>query len=255
MAFIDRIDAVNRVIHPSDSLAPVYGANYGMDEYFRSALRQVDALEVLAGMHMGKSLTKVNAIADFACHYGRLVRALRIALPTTQILACDIDNEAISFCAREFKAQPFYTAWSEEPPYVPQVEMLVCISLLTHTRKTYFEYVLNLWARMIPPGGLVVFTYLGDRFISAWEAGEMAHYGPATADDNVRVARDFRANGHAFHGYRTPYSETEYGVGFLSDETVKASVAKSGNFVLLEMRPGPANDFGQDVAVARRLSL
>ena len=252
MSFVERLDSINRVIHPSDALAPVYSAQYGLDEYFRSALRQVDALDALTDIHIGKPLNELRAIADFACHYGRLVRALRVAAPEAQIYACDIDIEALSFCKRELKAQTFYSGWSETAAEIPQVDLLVCVSLFTHTRKAFFEQTIDLWSRMVRPGGLMVFTYLGDNFIKSWEAGEMAHYGTATEEERARTAADFRANGHAFHGYRTPYSETEYGVGFLSTETVKSTLAKNGDLVLLELRQGPSNEFGQDVAIVRR---
>jgi len=255
VTFIDRIESVNRVIHPSDSLAPVYTAQYGLDEYFRSALRQVDALDALTSVHMGRPLGELYAIADFACHYGRLLRGLRVAAPQAQLYACDIDTQALAFCKREFDAKTFHTAWSTVPRDLPKVELLVCVSLLTHTRLTFFEQMIDLWANMLTPGGILLFTFLGERFVDSWAAGEMAHYGAASPEDGARVAAEFRANGHAFHGYRTPYSESEYGVGFLSKETVTSKLSKSDAFVLLELREGPMNEFGQDVAVAHRRTL
>jgi SAM-dependent methyltransferase len=203
-------------------------------------------------VHMGRSLGELNAIADFACHYGRLIRALRIAAPNTTLYGCDIDTQALAFCKSEFNAQPFHTAWSDSARDIPQVDLLVCVSLLTHTKVVFFDQMLALWGRMINPCGLLVFTFLGDRFLKSWASGEMAHYGAATADEMRKVSEDFYADGHAFHGYRTPYSETEYGVGFLSADLVKTAIAKSRDFVLLELRDGPMNEFGQDVAVAYR---
>lgn len=253
MSFVDRIDSVVRTIHPNDALAPVYTAQYGIDEYFRSALRQVDALEALSYVHMGKSLGELTAMADFACHYGRLLRALRVAAPNAELFACDIDTEALAFCKKEFRAQAFYSAWTPSSPVnPPEVDLLVCISLLTHTRKDFFLDMLKLWERMVRPGGLLLFTFLGEDFVESWKKGEMAHYGPATPEQIEEVAASFEKEQHAFHGYRTPYSETEYGIGFLSTDTIKRSIAQTDSFVLLELRRGTGNEFGQDVAVAVR---
>lgn len=253
MSFVDRVDSVVRTIHPNDALAPVYIAQYGIDEYFRSALRQVDALEALSYVHAGRSIGELSAIADFACHYGRLLRALRIAAPDAELYACDIDTEALAFCKREFRAQPFYSAWTPASPVnPPEVDLLVCISLLTHTRKSFFLDMLKLWERMVKPGGLLLFTFLGEGFVKSWKAGEMAHYGPATQEQIDEVSASFERDQHAFHGYRTPYSETEYGIGFLSTETIKRSIAETEAFVLLELRHGAPNEFGQDVAVVKR---
>jgi SAM-dependent methyltransferase len=244
---------LNKTIHANDALAPVYQAQYGIEAYFDSALRQVEALNALCLAHLGAPVTALTAIADFACHYGRLLRALRATAPDTALIACDIDREALDFCAKEFRAQAFYSAWSPSTLVeLPTVDLLVCVSLLTHTRHSFFMDTLHLWERMVRPGGLLVFTFLGKGFIQSWEAGQMAHYGPATPADIIRVSQDFAASGHAFHSYPTPYSETEYGVGFLSEDVILDALRAHGGFELLEIRPGPNNEFGQDVAVVRR---
>ena len=80
----------------------------------------------------------------------------------------------------------------------------------------------------------------------------MAHYGPATPEDIVRVSAEFMYAGHAFHSYPTGYSPTEYGVGFLSEEFVIQTLATHAELDLVEIQPGSINGFGQDLAIVRR---
>jgi len=245
---------INRTVHLNDALAPVYQAQYGPDEYFTSALRQLDLLDGICRTHLGRPLSELACIADFACHYGRLLRVLRVAAPKAKLLACDIDDTALEFCAQQFSAEAFRSAWSpqDDPRASGEVNLLVCISLVTHTRLNFFSDVLTLWRNMARPGGVIVFTFLGSHFIKSWQSGGMAHYGPATPDDIAQTAAAYARDGHAFHSYPTPYSGTEYGVGFLSEEIVKREIAKHRDLQLVELRAGPDNGFGQDVAIIQR---
>ncbi len=256
LSFLSLYPTLNKTIHPSDSLAPVYRAQYSIDEYFNSALRQLDIFNDICLEKMGKGLGELSSIADFACHYGRMIRALRPAAPQATVLACDIDNGALEFCAGEFSAKPFHTAWtpahSEDPP---KADLVICLSLVTHTRLPFFTDVLELWRRMVTPGGLLLFTFLGANYMRSWQAGEMAHYGPATPEDIARGSAQFAKERHAFHSYMTSYSDTEYGVGFMDEGIVAEKVRALPDMELLEIRPGASNGFGQDLAIVRRKAV
>ena len=80
---------------------------------------------------------------------------------------------------------------------------------------------------MLSPGGLLLFTFLGEEFADKWIGGQLDHYAPAPIDKSVVQARiaEFRESGHTFHGYRTPYSDAEeYGIGFLNKDLVQAEL-------------------------------
>jgi SAM-dependent methyltransferase len=253
MTYVSLLPVINRVIHPSDALAPVYQKQYGNEEYFRSALGQLDIFDQICRQYIGSPLSDVRTIADFACHYGRLTRALRVAAPEAQLVACDIDEAALEFCGRQFSAERFHSAWSpEQDAAPPSVDLLICLSLVTHTRLGFFTQILELWRRMLRPGGLLIFTFLGGQFLRSWQAGEMAHYGPASSDEIAIVSREFMRNGHAFHGYPTAYSSTEYGIGFLSEELMANEIRGHTDLEILEIRRGPDNGFGQDLVIARK---
>ena len=48
----------------------------------------------------------VRRVLDFGCGHGRVMRVLKAALPDADLVACDIDEDALSFCAETFGAQP-----------------------------------------------------------------------------------------------------------------------------------------------------
>jgi hypothetical protein len=92
------IDSLNKVISPKDSLYPAYVQLGLPNEYILGGLRQLDFIDSLLSKSAGEQLKDCRSIPDYACHYGRLIRCLRPALPAGKLYACDIDEQAVSFC-------------------------------------------------------------------------------------------------------------------------------------------------------------
>jgi SAM-dependent methyltransferase len=248
---------INRTISPNDALYPVYKKARNERQYFLSGLRQLKSFDAMLQEYCGKRLTECESIVDFACHYGRVLRCLRAALSKGKLYACDIDREAVDFCVREFDCLPLYESWNvEETVPVEQHEFLFCVSLLTHTRKDYFSRVLKRWEEMLSPGGLLLFTFLGEGFTDKWVAGELDHYVSTPIDRSAMQERivQFRESGHTFYGYPSPYSQSgEYGIGFLSTELIQRELCNHSGFQLQAFVPAAKNNFGQDLAVVRRI--
>lgn len=257
MSFMRLESAVSRVVSPNDTLYPIYEKQYAPEVYFQSGLYQMDALEALLRRHSNRGLEDLTAIADFACHYGRLLRAFRVAAPVASLYAYDISDDVIEFCARELGCVAAKTDWEPEKVVVPApCDLVICISLLTHTKRDFLPRVLSLWNRMLKPGGMLCFTYLGDGFMTEWAENRMAHYcpldRPPTAEQKAKVLSDFARDRHAFHGYATDYSEGDYGVGFHSEDIIRADLAAFPDLEFRETLHGPNNAFGQDLAVVTK---
>lgn len=251
--------SLNKVISPNDSVYPVYQSQNIVENYFTSGLRQLDNIDALLREYAKIKLTDCQSIADYACHYGRLLRCFRAALPHATLRACDIDPAAVNFCVQEFNCTPYQVDWSAGAPSAEN-DLVTCISLVTHTQKDFFSRVLGAWKRMLKPGGLLLFTYLGERYIDEWLAGKMEHYGsknlgPALDGSLKREkAAEFRKLGHTFCGFCTSYSDAdEYGIGFMSTEIVIQEVKKHPTLEFLESSSGFENCFGQDLAIVRKL--
>lgn len=245
---------MDRTVAPHDSLYGVYAREGNVEHYFASAARQVEQLDALLAAHCRKTLAGIDSIADYACHYGRLLRALRAARPDARLYAYDIDPDAVEFCVRRFHCIGRVAGWKADVPGdVGRHELLVAASLLTHTGLDFFHRVLALWRALLAPGGLLCFTYLGRDYLERWRDGELAHYGPV--ESSVREARiaDFQREGHAFAGFGTFYSDAdEYGVGFLDESVVRAAIARHDDLEYLGSLRGDDNPFNQDLAVVRR---
>lgn len=243
-----------RTVSPRDLLYPVYAATYGAEAYFKSGRQQVDAIAAYLERYTGDTLAELRCIGDYACHYGRLLRWLRVRAPEATLIAYDIDPEAVRFCSDHFGAVPVRTDWNmmTAAPAPGAQELLICSSLLTHTSEVFARRALAIWERMLTPGGLLVFTYLGGALAEAWASGDLPHYGTYPGGERERVLNDLAHRGHAFAGRPTPFSTRgEYGIGFLTDHRVGALVAEAG-LELRELTPASGNVFGQDVAVTTK---
>ncbi|HEV3456588.1 MAG TPA: twitch domain-containing radical SAM protein, partial [Thermoanaerobaculia bacterium] len=243
---------VNRTVSARDVILAGFEA-VGAGSYFSLAAAQLAEIDARLRQHGHPGLAGSRAIADFACHYGRMTRVLRAALPHAAVYACDIDRDAVRFCAGELGALPVVTGWRPDEDSLPaELDAVVCVSLLTHTPREHWRRTLRAWAGMLRPGGVVAFTFLSDCHLDAWLAGTMEHYGSYSSEQRAAAARAAREAGFGFAALTSGYGgEPFYGVAFASRETVRQEVAAAG-LELLDL-PAEANaTFGQDLALARK---
>ncbi len=254
-SFASLLRDMDRTVAPRDSLYGVYARGGNVEHYFTSAVHQVEQLDTLLSTHCRRTLAQVDSIADYACHYGRLLRALRAARPDARLYAYDIDPDAVAFCVRRFHCVGRVIGWdADAPDDAGRHQLLVAASLLTHTGRDFFHRVLALWRALLAPGGLMCFTYLGRGYLERWRDGALAHYGPVEPAVREARIRDFERDGHAFAGFGTFYSSAdEYGVGFLDESVVRAAVDAHDDLEYLGTLDGDDNPFNQDLAVVRRL--
>ncbi len=248
----DALQRVNRTVSPRDVIFPGFEAARP-DAYFTSAVSQLDEIDALLRQHGHAGLAGSRAVADFACHFGRMTRALRVALPHSAVYACDIDADAVRFCAGELGALPVVTSWRPDEQRLPEdLDAVVCVSLLTHTPLAHWRRALRAWARMLRPGGVAAFTYLSERRVAAWLDAEMEHYGTYPQEARAATAHAVREHGFGFVALTSEYGgEAFYGIAFATPEVVEREVAAAG--LELVVLPADTNAvFGQDLALVRR---
>lgn len=239
---------VNATISAGDAIMRVTG---DIALYLRSGESVVDAIESILRKHGHEGLGDSRAVADFASHYGRITRVLRARTPQGVVYACDIDRDALAFCERELGAVPVITGWRPDEDDLPHdVDVIVCISLLTHTPLDHWRRTLRAWQRMLRPGGIVVFTFLSETYFDSWRAGAMEMYGDYSPRQREEAVRAFGEDGFAACVYQGADYGGQYGVAFARSEIVRAEVAGAG-LELLDLEEQSAS-FGQSVVAARK---
>jgi MoaA/NifB/PqqE/SkfB family radical SAM enzyme/SAM-dependent methyltransferase len=248
----DLVQRVNRTISPRDALFGGFESSQA-GAYFSSAASQLAAIDALLRQHGHPGLAGSRAVADFACHYGRLTRALRAALPHAAVYACDIDRGAVQFCAAELGAVPVVTGWLHDESWLPcGLDAVICVSLLTHTPLEHWRRALRAWARMLRPGGCAAFTFLSEKHLEAWMAGAMEHYGSYSREQRDATVRGVREEGWGFAALPNAYGgEPLYGIAFVKSDIVRRELAAAGLEVLvLAAEVDPV--FSQDLALVRK---
>ena len=247
----DLLEHVNRTVSPNDLIFPGF-ESAAKDAYFTSAAQHVADIDALLRASGDLGLHDAVAVADVGSHYGRMTRALRAALPSAAIYACDIDPHAVRFCADELGALPVVIGWEPEGDVLPAgLDAIVCFSLLTHTTLRHWRSSLRAWARMLRPGGVAAFTYLADRRLSAWHAGEMAHYGDYSSEARAEVERAVAETGFGFAPLTSGYGgQPFYGITFVTPQTVAREIEAAGLEIVA--LPSDSPSFGQELALVRK---
>lgn len=248
----EMLERVNRTVSSRDAtFAGFEAAQPGA--YFSSAASQLAAVDAQLWEHGHPGVAGWRAVADFACHYGRVTRALRAALPHAAVYACDIDRDAVRFCADQLGALPAVTGWRPDEDGLPgDLDAVLCVSLLTHTPLEHWRRALRAWAHMLRSGGVAAFTFLSDAHLDPWLGGAMEHYGSYPREVRETTARACRAAGCGFAALTSGYGgEPKYGVAFVAADVVRREIAAAG-LELLALPAEASPIFGQDLALARK---
>jgi SAM-dependent methyltransferase len=140
---------------------------------------------VWAGMSAIRSIEQARAavngsdprtILDLPSGYGRVLRFLRVAHPGAEIVACDLNAEAVRFCARQFRSEPRpSTRDLDQISFEQRFDLIWCGSLLTHLNEADTRSFIALLRRSLSSDGVAVVTTHGEHRASepdgVWEAG------------------------------------------------------------------------------------
>jgi len=247
---------VDRAVHPADMMFVGYRKLGSPQQYFRSGASDAEFLSGIFRRHGEVPRLRAPSIGDYGCHYGRVMRHLAGCFPGARITAYDVDRSAVEYCAAQFGAKPVHVDWLEGklPDANARHDLLICLSVLTHTDRAFAERAVGFWARLVRRGGLIAFTYLGPGMLDMWVGGtRLDHYGRVPQEQKIRVADSFAQCGHAFVGFPSRMSERlQFGIGFLGDTEVRRLTEQAG-FRIVESIGHERSPFAQDTIVARRL--
>ena len=154
---------------------------------------------IAAALHAGgRDWADVTACLDFACGYGRVLRWLAQRIPPGQITACDVDRQAVRFCAAEFGAEPLFSLADFRAVTFPRRYDLILVgSLFTHLPIARGRDLLAVLAETTAPAGLLIFTTQGESCLD-----RLASYGPEFAGLEPAFREGVAGDGAYFAPYR-----------------------------------------------------
>ena len=187
------------------------------DRYFIVGRQALDT--VLRFMRVA-SIENPGSILDLPCGHGRVLRFLREQFPDASITACDLDVDAVDFCADTFGARPVYsTADLADVSLQGEYDVIWCGSLVTHLHADQWRVLLRLLADHLRESGLLVFTTHGRFHAGRLRSGQttmgLSEWAAKT------VVADYERSGFGFHSY--PGQEA-YGISLSSAPWVCAQV-------------------------------
>jgi len=206
------IPNVIQAVSPSDVMyrsSPEY--------YFRLG-RQ--AMETIQGSVALVGLSKIERILDMPSGHGRVLRFLRATYPHARIDACDIDVDAVDFCARTFDARPVYSTPNlAAVPLTESYDLIWCGSLLTHVHADQWRAVLELFGEHLREGGLMISTTHGRYHAGRLRSKETKR---GLSDWAVKaVLSDYDRFGFGFQNYS---GQEGYGISLSSAPWVCAQI-------------------------------
>jgi SAM-dependent methyltransferase len=231
--------AVTGAIHPDDDMK--HPDDVDGTHYARVSRSAIDAIERALGA-AGRSFADVGSCLDMPCGYGRVLRLLAQQIAPDRITACDINRQAIRFCAQEFGVAPLRSTPSLADMRLGRHDLIWCGSLVTHLDERRVGELLGSFADALKPGGIAIVT------IHA-EPPTTGEFAPRHAE----IERALREHGH-FH---VPYDGALFDYGHAwhtPDHVSRAFAAASGDAVRLVSHHPRGWDAHQDVLAYRRES-
>ncbi len=189
--------------------------------YFKVGLSAIHCIDEVLARAGSKN---VEAILDFPCGSGRVMRFLRQRFPAARITACELATGPVQFCVRTFGAEPAFSSLNlDEVSLGKHFRLIWCGSLVTHLNEDGITALLRLFRRHLAPGGLMIFTTHGD-FVARRIPTQDFDYG-LSQDQIHRIGISYPQTGYGFADYP---GEKDYGVSLTSPEWIRSRVLEVG---------------------------
>jgi ubiquinone/menaquinone biosynthesis C-methylase UbiE len=162
-----------------------YMADFG---YLYEAARLPAVRQTLGSRRVFPATPKI--VADIACGRGRYIPVIQEAFPGCRIIGIDLSPVALGLAAKSHPQQRFAAALCESLPLTDNsVDMICSIETLEHVLEVHTT--VREWARILKPGGCVLFTTpCANRFSLEWIQMYLTGGLQSTPDGIGRFRRD-----------------------------------------------------------------
>jgi SAM-dependent methyltransferase len=146
------------------------------DRFLHSGKRGAQLVADLMARH-GHGLDRVGKVLDLGCGCGRVIRHLR-GCGVEALHGCDCNAKAIAWCQRFLDFATFHVNGLEPPlPYPDGMFGLIyAYSLFTHLPERLQLLWMEEIRRLLAPGGYLLMTVHGRRFIASRSPAERAAF-------------------------------------------------------------------------------
>jgi SAM-dependent methyltransferase len=152
------VRGINVALSPDDR-ENNFDLPWKMSHYFDVG---TDAIRLIVGALVQGLHEPPKTILDFPCGSGRVTRHLRSFFPEARIVACDLYDFHVNFCAHEFGAEAVLSKENfDELDFGVQFDVIFCGSLLTHLPDDLFRSALRLICRSLTKRGVAVISLHG----------------------------------------------------------------------------------------------
>jgi SAM-dependent methyltransferase len=152
-------------------------AGYDKAEAFlEDSRRSVQSLiEIMARSSL--DLDKFDCLLDFGCGCGRLIRGLA-TLKHCRVHGTDYNRRLVKWCRRNLGFAHFKVNRLEPPLGYPddQFDFVYCLSVFTHLPEALQSAWISELRRVLKPGGYLLVTTHGDRYLEHLNADEKVRY-------------------------------------------------------------------------------
>jgi SAM-dependent methyltransferase len=221
---------ISDVISPLDDMAhPEWDKDRS---HYRSV--GINAIEIVLGAMLSCRKTKIDTILDMPCGFGRVGRHFAGAFPSARLYACDLYDDRIQFCAKEFGAIAVKSNQDFQKIKFPEkFDLIWCGSLLTHLPEREFRDALQLFANSLADGGIAIITTLGRA--SPFIQREVFQYLSKDIYESSEIEATFLRDGYGYADYNQGsrfFEQEQYGIAFISPSIVLKNLEGNGDIIV-----------------------
>lgn len=205
--------------------------------YLRAANSALENLEEALTL-AGSDFASVSSCLDFGSGHGRVLRLLQQKIHPPKITACDIDAEAIRFCAEEFGVRGLVSSTHLRDLELESYGLIWVGSVLTHVDDMLCDEMLRVLGGHLQPGGVLVYSMHGELSYT-----NLTHlYGAFYAEEADQILGEVLEQGYSYRPYdhvHVGYQAGAYGMTWHSEEHMVQKVQQlfEGRLELLKFSP------------------